>query len=227
MRRKKIALAWSGGKDSAWALHVLRNDASVELARLLTTVNEANGRIAMHGVRRELLDRQARAARLPLRVVPLPQPCSNELYEKAMAQACREMAAAGIEAVAFGDIHLADVRAWREARMAEAGMACLFPLWGRPSAALAQEMIAGGLGARIVCLDPRRLDGNFLGRDYDAAFLAALPEDVDPCGENGEFHTFCFAAPDFARPIALEAGERVEREGFLFLDLVPGPHSGP
>lgn len=223
----KIALSWSSGKDSAWALELLRADPSLDVALLLTTVNESNGRIAMHGVRRELLELQAKAAGLPLHVVPLPHPCSNEAYERAMAETCEELKRAGIGTVAFGDIHLADVRAYREARMAEAGMACLFPLWGRPSEALAREMTAGGMRARIVCLDAKHLGPEFLGRDYDQEFLASLPEGVDPCGENGEFHTFCFATPAFAAPVAVDSGERVEREGFLFLDLAPARYSGP
>ncbi len=224
---RKIALAWSSGKDSAFALQVLRATPGLEVVELLTTLNGAKDRVAMHGVRRVLVEAQAHAIGLPLKIVSLPQPCSNAAYESAMVGACATLATAGITAVAFGDIHLADVRAYREAQMQRAGLACLFPLWQRESAQLAQALIDEGIAATLVCLDPKRLDAAFLGRRYDAELVAALPAGVDACGENGEFHTFCWAAPSFAAPVRVRAGATVESEGLLYLDLEPAVHSEP
>lgn len=217
----KVLLAWSSGKDSAWALHVLRRQREVEVSGLLTTVNETHGRVAMHAVRRELLERQAQAVGLPLTVVPIPSPCPNELYEAAMAGALASARNAGVEGVAFGDLFLEDVRRYREERMAGTGLACLFPLWGRPTAELAQEMIDGGLRAWLTCIDPRRLPSRFAGRAFDAALLAELPPGVDPCGENGEFHSFAWDGPMLREPIEVRPGEVVERDGFVFADLLP------
>jgi uncharacterized protein (TIGR00290 family) len=217
----KALLAWSSGKDSAWSLHVLRRQGDVEVAGLLTTVNVSFGRVAMHAVRRELLEAQARGAGLPLRAVPIPHPCPNDVYEDAMAAALAEARAGGIEAVAFGDLFLEDIRRYREERMAPTGLRPLFPLWGRPTRALAEEMIDGGLRARLTCVDPRVLDASFAGRAFDRDLLSALPPDVDPCGERGEFHTFAWDGPMFGRPIPVSAGEVVEREGFVFADLLP------
>ena len=217
----KALLAWSSGKDSAWSLHVLRAQEGVEVAGLLTTVNQTFGRVAMHAVRRELLDAQARAAGLPLHVVPIPHPCPNEVYESAMAGALAQARAAGIEAVAFGDLFLEDIRRYREERMAGTGLRPLFPLWGRPTRDLAEEMIDGGLRARLTCVDPRALDASFAGRPFDRDLLEALPPGVDPCGERGEFHTFACAGPMFDRPIPVRVGEVVHREGFVFADLLP------
>jgi len=217
----KALLAWSSGKDSAWSLHVLRGQEDVEVAGLLTTVNVSFGRVAMHAVRRELLEAQAHAAGLPLRAVPIPHPCPNDVYERAMAAALAEARADGIEAVAFGDLFLEDIRRYREERMASTGLRPLFPLWGRPTRALAEEMIDGGLRARLTCVDPRALDASFAGRAFDRDLLSALPPGVDPCGERGEFHTFAWDGPMFERPIPVVAGEVVEREGFVFADLLP------
>ncbi len=217
----KVLLAWSSGKDSAWALHVLRRQREVEVSGLLTTVNETHGRVAMHAVRRELLERQAQAVGLPLTVVPIPSPCPNELYEAAMTQALASARQAGVEGVAFGDLFLEDVRRYREERMAGTGLSCLFPLWGRPTAELAQEMIERGLRAWLTCIDPRRLPSHFAGRAFDAALLAELPPGVDACGENGEFHSFAWDGPMFRQRVTVQPGEVVERDGFVFADLLP------
>jgi uncharacterized protein (TIGR00290 family) len=217
----KALLAWSSGKDSAWSLHVLRQQGGVEVAGLLTTMNESFGRVAMHAVRRELLEAQARAAGLPLRAVPIPYPCPNDVYERAMAGALAEARAAGIEAVAFGDLFLEDIRRYREERMAPTGLRPLFPLWGRPTRALAEEMIDGGLRARLTCVDPRALDASFAGRAFDHDLLAALPPEADPCGERGEFHTFAWDGPMFRQPVPVFLGEVVHRDGFVFADLLP------
>jgi len=219
--KPRALLAWSSGKDSAWALHLLRQRGEVEVVGLLTTLNQAFERVAMHAVRVELLRAQAAAAGLPLFEVPLPWPCSNDEYERAMGAALAAARADGVEAVAFGDLFLEDIRRYREERMAATGLTPLFPLWGEPTDALARRMLAGGLRARLTCVDPRQLAPAFAGREYDAALLAELPPTVDPCGERGEFHTFAYAGPMFARPIAIRAGEIVERDGFTFADLLP------
>ena len=217
----KTLLAWSSGKDSAWTLHALSRRADVTVVGLLTTVNAAYDRVAMHGVRRVLLEEQARAAGLPLWPVPIPSPCPNEVYEAAMTDVLRRARDEGIEAVAFGDLFLEDVRRYRERQMAGSGLDLLFPLWGRPTAALAEEMLDGGLRAFLTCVDPRALAAEFAGRAFDRALLAALPAGVDPCGENGEFHTFAWDGPMFARPVRVRAGEVVTRDGFVFADLLP------
>jgi len=218
---KRVALSWSSGKDSAWTLFLLRQDPAVELAALITTLNEAFDRVAMHAVRRELLERQAEAAELPLWTVPLPWPCSNEDYEARMRALCERARREGVQAIAFGDLHLAEVRTYREKQFAGTGLEPLFPLWGKPTRALAREMISGGLRARLTCVDPRRLPGSFAGREFDAALLDALPAGTDPCGENGEFHSFAYAGPMFKRPIPLRPGEIVRRDGFVFADFLP------
>jgi uncharacterized protein (TIGR00290 family) len=223
----KTLLAWSSGKDSAWSLHVLRQQEGVEVAGLLTTVNASFDRVAMHAVRRTLLEAQARAAGVPLRAVPIPHPCPNEAYEAAMGGALAEARAAGIEAVAFGDLFLEDIRRYREERMAFSGLRPLFPLWGRPTRALAEEMIEGGLRARLTCVDPRALDASFAGRTFDRGLLSALPPGVDPCGERGEFHTFAWDGPMFDHPIPVRVGDVVAREGFVFADLLPAADSPP
>jgi uncharacterized protein (TIGR00290 family) len=218
----KILLAWSSGKDSAWALETLRRRGAT-VSALLTTVNEAADRVAMHGVRRTLLEAQAAAAGLPLWTVPLPWPCTNDEYEARMAEACRRAVAGGFDAVAFGDLFLPDVRAYRERTLAGSGLQPFFPLWGLPTAQLARDMIAAGVRARLTCVDPRALDRSFAGREFDHRLLGDLPAGVDPCGENGEFHTFVYAGPMFACPIPIEAGEVVERSGFVYADLRPEP----
>lgn len=215
----RTILSWSTGKDSAWALHVLRRTFGVEVVGLLTTINEAFDRVAMHGVRRSLLEAQTRAAGLPLHVVPIPWPCPNELYRARMSSFIAEARKASVEAMAFGDLFLADIRAYREASLAGTGIAPLFPLWGRDTAELADEMIAAGLKARVACLDPRSMPRDLAGQKFDKSFLANLPASADPCGENGEFHTFAYAGPMFDRPIAFEVGATEERDGFLFTDV--------
>jgi uncharacterized protein (TIGR00290 family) len=221
MRRPKALLSWSSGKDAAWALHVLRQQGEVVVAGLLTSVNATHERVAMHGVRDELLARQALATGLPSWRVEIPYPCPNDAYERAMAAACARAVAEGFTHVAFGDLFLPDVRRYREEKLAGTGLAPLFPLWGRDTRDLAREMVEAGLQARIVCVDPRQLDRSFAGRAFDARFLDELPTGVDPCGERGEFHTFCHAGPMFSGPIAVERGEVVERDGFVFADLLP------
>jgi uncharacterized protein (TIGR00290 family) len=223
----RTLLSWSTGKDSGWSLYRLRQRPDIDVVGLVTTVNAAFDRVAMHGVRRELLEAQARAAGLPLHVLEIPYPCPNAEYERIMGAFVAEQAAAGIEAMAFGDLFLEDIRRYREGKLAGTGIAPLFPLWGIPTADLAREMIAGGLEARVTCVDPRKLPESFAGRRFDAGLLADLPEGVDPCAENGEFHTFCCAGPMFRHPIAVEAGDVVTRDGFVFCDLTPSPHRAP
>jgi uncharacterized protein (TIGR00290 family) len=218
----KVLLSWSSGKDSAWTLHVLRQGA-IEVAALLTSVNESAQRVSMHGVREDLLKAQAAVAGLPLLTIPLPYPCSNEIYESRMRDAVGRAIAEGFTHVAFGDLFLEDVRTYREQRLAGSGIEPLFPLWQRPTPQLAREMIDGGLRARIVCLDPRLLSRAFIGAEFDAQLLTALPSSIDPCGERGEFHTCVTEGPMFSKPIAVEAGEAVERDGFVFGDLTLSP----
>ena len=216
----KTLLAWSSGKDSAWTLHVLRR-RNVEVGALLTTINEAADRVAMHGVRRSLVEVQSEAAGVPLWKVPLPWPCTNEDYESRMAEACRRAVAEGFDSIAFGDLFLRDVREYRERQLAGSGLTPLFPLWEIPTASLAREMIEAGLRARISCVDATVLDGSFAGRDFDHALLADLPERVDACGENGEFHTFVCDGPMFRAPVEVEAGEIRKIDGFVYADLLP------
>jgi uncharacterized protein (TIGR00290 family) len=217
---ERILLSWSSGKDSAWSLHVLRQSQRYEIVGLLTTVSGRDDRVAMHGVRRELLEAQAAAAGIPLWDVTIPWPCPNEAYESILG---REMAKAkerGITAVAFGDLYLEEIRAYRESKLSGTGIAPIFPIWGRPTRALAEEMIGAGLRARLVCVDTKQLDARFAGRELDARLLAELPAGVDPCGEGGEFHTFCWDGPMFARPIEVSAGAVVEAEGFARVDVM-------
>ncbi|MDX2166720.1 MAG: ATP-binding protein [Deltaproteobacteria bacterium] len=221
---RRILLSWSSGKDSAWSLHVLRTEhPEVEVVGLLTTFNASADRVAMHAVRHELVAAQARAAGLPLWTVPLPAPCSNAEYDRRMMTLVARARAARIDAIAFGDLFLADIRAYRERQLAGTGIAPLFPLWGTPSDTprLAEAMLAGGLRAILTSVDPRQLAPHFAGRRYDAALLAALPAAVDPCGERGEFHTFCYAGPMFRRSIDVRVGSRVNRDGFAFADVLP------
>jgi uncharacterized protein (TIGR00290 family) len=221
MIRPKALVAWSSGKDSAWALHEVRQAGVVDVVGLLTTITSEFGRVSMHAVRERLLDGQAEALGLPCRKVRIPWPCSNEVYEREMADALSEARREGVSHVVFGDLFLQDVRAYREARMTTTGLTPLFPLWGRDTTRLASDMLAGGLRATLTCVDPRRLDRGFAGRPFDGALLAALPSGVDPCGENGEFHTFVSAGPMFSSSIDVSLGEVVDREGFVFADLVP------
>jgi len=218
--KTRTALSWSSGKDSAWALHCLRQNEDIELVELVTTMNQTHRRVAMHAVREQLVRLQAQAAGLDLIELPLPDPCTNEAYESVMRRYVEDAKARGIEAIAFGDLFLTDVRAYRESRLSGTGLTPLFPLWQIPTQTLAQEMIDAGLQAIITCVDPRALQPEFVGRRFDAAFLADLPESVDPCGENGEFHTFVTHCPAFTSPIYVRPGEVVEREGFFFADLL-------
>jgi len=220
---KRVLLSWSSGKDSAWALHVLRQQADVEVVGLLTTFNEAVDRVAMHAVRRELVEAQAISTGLPLWPILLPWPCSNEIYEARMGHAVDRARREGITHVAFGDLFLEEVRAYREEKLRGTGVEPLFPIWGSPenTTRLAWQMIENGLKAILTCVDPKQLDGRFVGRWFDAELLAELPAGVDPCGERGEFHTFCCAGPMFAAAIAVRVGDIVSRDGFCFADLVP------
>jgi len=221
MSRVKTLLAWSSGKDSAWTLHVLRQSPEYDVVGLVTTINAPAQRVAMHAVRVQLLERQAAAVGLPLWPVAIPSPCSNAEYEAAMGETVARAAAEGVRAFAFGDLFLADIRAYRERQLAGSGIEPVFPLWKQPTPALAREMIAGGLRAVLTCVDPTKLPAAFAGHAFNAALLDKLPAGVDPCGENGEFHTFAFAGPMFQQPIAIAAGERVERDGFVFADVMP------
>lgn len=216
-----VLLSWSSGKDSAFALYELRRSKDYEVVGLLTTLTGAFDRVSMHGVRETLLDRQALAVGLPVWKVSLPYPCPNEEYERLMGQALGRARSEGIRHVAFGDLYLEDIRRYREGRLSAVGMECLFPLWHQETPALAREMIAAGLRARICCLDPRQLDRSFAGREFDLALLEALPDRVDPCGERGEFHTFVTDAPGFREPVPVKVGESIERDGFVFTDLEP------
>jgi uncharacterized protein (TIGR00290 family) len=216
---RRALLSWSGGKDCAWALERLRG-ADIEIAGLLTTINEPADRVAMHGVRRELIEEQARAIGIPLWIAPLPWPCPNGRYEEVMADMCRRAVDAGIECVIFGDLFLEDIRAYREGMLAGTGLEPVFPLWDLPTASLAREMIAGGLRARLACIDRKVLDTSFAGREFDARLQADLPPTADPCGENGEFHTFVYDGPMFRQPVAIEMGAVHEDGDFTFSDLL-------
>lgn len=222
----KILVSWSTGKDSAWMLHTLQLQHPGALGGLLTTTNEAFDRVAMHAVRHELLRAQAEAVSLPLHVVPLPWPCSNEDYESIMRATARGFVADGFTHVAFGDLFLEDVRRYREERLAGSGLEPLFPIWKTKStAALAQDMITAGLRATLTCVNPKQLDRAFAGRTFDQSLIGDLPPAVDPCGENGEFHSFAHRGPMFNHPIPIRLGEVVDRDGFVFADLV-SPRSG-
>ncbi|HZD52114.1 MAG TPA: hypothetical protein VE175_03650 [Woeseiaceae bacterium] len=216
----KVLLSWSSGKDSAWTLHVLRRQGDMELVGLYTTLNEAADRAAMHAVRRRLVERQAEAAGLPVDFIPLPQPCPNEAYEAAMSAFIETARARGVEGFAFGDLFLEDIRRYREESMRGSGIDPVFPIWGSDTSELAEQMVDAGLRAHITCLDPRTMPRRFAGRVFDRTLLGELPPDVDPCGENGEFHTFAFAGPMFRHPVEVRTGETVERDGFVFTDLL-------
>jgi len=218
-RMKRVLLSWSSGKDSAWALHILRRQPEVELVGLLTTLNAEFQRVAMHGTRRSVLEAQAAAAGLPLWIVPLPWPCSNEVYEQRMAEVCNRAIDEHIEAVAFGDLFLTDVRSYREKQLKPTGLEPLFPLWDIPTGELARTMIAGGLRAKLACVDTKQLHSSFAGREFDEALLHDLPAETDPCGERGEFHTCVYAGPMFTAPLQIEPGEVVNRDGFVFADF--------
>ncbi len=217
----KTLLSWSTGKDSAWTLHILRQDPSIRLCGLFTTVNEAFDRVAMHAVRHELLQAQASAAQLPLHIIRIPHPCPNKTYERIMGDFVQKAIAEGIEAMAFGDLFLEDIRTYRESNLAGTGITPLFPIWGLPTNELAHDMINAGLGARITCIDPNQLDASFAGREFNHAFLDDLPSHVDPCGENGEFHSYVFKGPMFFEEISIRTGEVTFKDGFFFTDIIP------
>ncbi len=220
-QKPKAWLSWSSGKDSAWALHIMRQRGDFEIAALLTTVNQKYQRVAMHAVRESVLELQAVAAGVPLVKIPIPSPCPNAIYERAMADAMARARSEGITHVVFGDLFLEDIRKYREENLAKCGMTPAFPLWLKNTRELANEMIASGLRAYLTCVDPKKLDCSFAGRSFDKQLLADLPAHVDPCGENGEFHTYVVAGPMFASPIDVSVGEIVERDGFVFADVVP------
>ena len=222
----KTLLSWSSGKDSAWALYQLQQDEAVELKGLFTTINEEADRVAMHAVRRELLELQAQAAGLPVDIIPLPYPCSNDIYEQVMTEFIRSAIDRGVECFAFGDLHLEDVRRYREKQFVHCGIALSFPIWGRDTRELATEMLASGMRAQITCVDPKQIAKSFAGREFDQGFLRDLPAEVDPCGENGEFHSFAFAGPMFCSDIPVSVGDTVERDGFVFTDLLPADKRG-
>jgi uncharacterized protein (TIGR00290 family) len=219
--RPQALIAWSSGKDSAWALHEARRTNEFDIVGALTTVTDTFGRVSMHGVREELLHAQLDAAGLPAVVVRIPFPCPNEIYEQKMAAAMAAAKARGITHIMFGDLYLEDVRAYRETRLKDIGMIPVFPLWQRPTAGLAREMIEAGVEAHLATVDLKTLPASFAGRRFDLDLLNALPAGVDPCGENGEFHSFVSAGPMLARKIAVSVGETVERDGFAYADLVP------
>ena len=214
-------VSWSSGKDSTWTLHLLKQDPDIELAALLTTFNGEADRVAMHSVRRELVEAQAQRIGLPLWTVDLPWPCSNAVYEDLMLGMCRRAIEDGITAVAFGDLFLEDIRAYRERQMDRAGLRPLFPVWQIPTGELAVELIASGVKAKVTCIDLAKLDASYAGREYDRDFLNRLPAGIDPCGENGEFHTFVYDAPVFSIAIPVQMGEKLERDGFAFADVLP------
>jgi uncharacterized protein (TIGR00290 family) len=221
MSRPKALVAWSSGKDSAWALHEVRRAGEFEVVGALTTITEAFGRVSIHGLRQELLTAQLDAAGLKPVMVRIPYPCPNEVYEREMAAAMDQAKAQDITHVIFGDLFLEDVRAYRETRLAPTGITPVFPVWHKPTDALAREMIVSGVDARLVCVDLKKLPKSFAGRRFDAALLAELPPGVDPCGENGEFHSFVAAGPMLLKSVAIKPGEIVERDGFAYADFLP------
>lgn len=220
MRRPRALLSWSSGKDSAWALHVLRRQGVYDVVGLVTTINVEAERVAMHAVRTDLLAAQAAMTGIPLWPVPIPSPCSNSQYDTAMQGVIERAHDAGVTAFAFGDLFLADIRAYRERQLAGSGLTPVFPLWLRPTDVLASEMVGAGLRAYLTCVDPKQLPARFAGCTFDGALLRDLPPGVDPCGERGEFHTFAYAGPMFRQDLAVRVGEIVERDGFVFADVV-------
>jgi uncharacterized protein (TIGR00290 family) len=217
----KVALSWSSGKDSAWTLHLLRQQPDIQITALITTFNTEADRVAMHAVRRALAEAQAERTGIPLWAVELPWPCSNLEYEHRMRAVCQRATAEGVTAVAFGDLFLQDVRDYRIRQLQGSGLEPLFPVWQIPTGQLSRDMIAAGVKAKITCVDPSKVAESFAGCEYDLSLLNALPAGADPCGENGEFHTFVYNAPVFSHPIDVLTGEVVERDGFVFADLLP------
>jgi len=221
MFKKKTLLSWSSGKDSAWSLYVLRQQVDVEMVGLFSTINQEFERVAMHAVRVALVREQAACLGLPVSFVPIPYPCTNADYERIMAVFIKQAEDEGVEQIAFGDLFLEDIRQHREDMLQGSSIKPIFPLWGKPTEALSREMVMAGLRAVITCIDPKKLSNEFAGKTYDASFLGQLPDDIDPCGEYGEFHSFAFAGPMFKQAVKFNAGETVERDGFVFADLLP------
>jgi uncharacterized protein (TIGR00290 family) len=217
--RPKALISWSSGKDSAFALHEVRQAGELDIVGAVTTVTETFGRVSIHGVRREILLAQLEAAGLPPCIVPIPYPCPNETYEARMGEAVATAVREGITHIVFGDLYLADIRAYRESRLAGSGITPVFPLWDRPTLPLARAMIASGMQAYLATVDLKKLPAEFAGRKFDAELLADLPDGIDPCGENGEFHTCVVAGPMFSRPLGVKPGARVERDGYAYCDL--------
>ena len=220
--KKRVLLSWSSGKDCAWALHCMRQQDDIELLGLFTTINEAFDRVAMHAVRVELVRLQAERLGLPVQFLSIPWPCSDADYEAVMGNFVAAAKARGVTHMAFGDLFLEDIRHYRQERLAGTGIEPLFPLWGKPTDELSRDMIGQGLKAIITCVDPKQLDSNFAGQYYNRDLLSRLPEGIDPCGENGEFHSFVFDGPMFVAPIAIKPGPVVERDGFVFADVLSG-----
>jgi uncharacterized protein (TIGR00290 family) len=218
---RRVLLSWSSGKDSAWALHLLKHMPDVQVVALVTSFNHSVDRVAMHAVRRSLVETQAQRVGLPIWSVELPSPCSNEVYEHLMEVIWKRAAAEEVTEVAFGDLFLQDIRAYRERQLQGTGLTPIFPVWDLPTPALAQEMIQAGVKAMLTCIDPAKLDRSFAGRTFDSSLLHSLPPNVDPCGENGEFHTFVYDSPTFSRPITIRPGQILERDGFVFADALP------
>jgi len=216
---KPTLLSWSSGKDSAWSLHLLRQQSEYEIVGLLTTFNQQANRVAMHAVRRSLVEAQAKGAGIPLWDVDLPWPCSNADYECIMKEKCKDAVQGGIEYIAFGDLFLRDIRAYREKQLENSGLQPIFPVWGMPTRELADSMIKSGMRAKLTCVDPKLLAPEFVGREFDEQLLSEFPPDIDPCGENGEFHTFVYAGPMFQHDLSVEVGEVVSRDGFIFADV--------
>jgi len=219
VERPKAWLSWSSGKDSAWSLEVVRRQGAFDVRALLTTVNAEHQRVAMHAVRESLLRAQAASVGLPLVTVPIPSPCPNAVYEEAMARAMEQARGEGITHMIFGDLFLEEIREYREKKLAGTGIQPVFPLWGLDTRQLAHDMVHGGIRGYLTCIDPKKLEDSFAGRLFDADLLADLPENIDPCGENGEFHTFVYAGPMFQSALEVERGIVLERDGFLFTDL--------
>lgn len=219
--KKRTLLSWSSGKDSAWALHVLRQHLDIDVVGLFCTVNQEFERVAMHAVRIELLHKQAENAGLPIKIIRIPYPCSNTNYKAIMKGFIEEAKQEGIVCFAFGDLFLEDVRKYRETNLADTGITPIFPLWGIPTRKLSDEMVNSGLRAKITCVDPKHLSSDFAGKEYDKLFLDQISADVDPCGENGEFHSFAFDGPMFKNAVKISVGETVYRDGFIFVDLLP------
>ena len=218
--KKPVLVSWSSGKDSCYMLHQLLKGSEYEPVGLFSTINATNDRVAMHGVRRELLEKQAKSLEMPIALIDLPWPCSNEDYERIMGGFIEEVKDSGVQYIAFGDLFLEDIRAYREKQLEGTGIAPIFPIWGIPTDRLANEMMKAGIQTRISCVDSRQISASFSGKDWDKELLEALPQKADPCGENGEFHTFVYNSPDFSASIDIKNGDTVDRDGFVYTDIM-------